>query len=314
VNRETGQGIPDAPSVSTSARAARSEREKEGEVGMRQWAVMTITLLVMTLPGLRAEAAAPTTGETDADRVVARVNQAEITYGTFQARLEEIQQERGPIPAERKGELLRALVREEVLAQEAAADHLEQDAAVKVRMEVAKRQVMVQELLRRQIAKLPQVTDADVRKMYEENKPLFTTESVGASHIMVKTEADAETIRQELAAGKAFAELAKAKSQDTGSAEKGGDLGMLTRGQTDSEFEAAAFALKEGELSSVIKTKYGYHIIKGGPHKEVLQPFDEVKDRLRDNLQQQRQRDGVLAYIGGLEHNAKIELFEDKLR
>ncbi|HSB81595.1 MAG TPA: peptidylprolyl isomerase [Candidatus Methylomirabilis sp.] len=281
---------------------------------MRQWVVLTMSLLVMALPGFRAEAAAPTTGETDPDRVVARVNQTEITYGAFEARLEDLQRERGPIPPDKQGELLRALVREEVLAQEAVAEHLEQDAAVKVRMEAAKRQVLVQELLRRQIAKLTKVTDEDVRKMYEENKPLFTAESVGASHIMVKSEAEAEAIRQELVAGKDFAELAKAKSQDTGSAEKGGDLGMLSHGQTVPEFETAAFALKEGELSPVVKTQYGYHIIKGGPHKDVIQPFDEVKDRLRENIQQQRQREAVLAYIGGLEHNAKIELFEDKLR
>lgn len=275
---------------------------------------MMLTLLAVTLPGVRAEAAAPTTDETDANRVVARVNQAEITLSTFQTRLEELRQERGPIPPERKGELLRALVREEVLAQAAAADHLEQDAAVKARMEVARRQVLVQELLRRQVAKLAPVTDEDVRKTYEENKPLFTAENVGASHIMVKTESEAQAIRQELVAGKDFAELAKAKSQDAGTAEKGGDLGMMSRGQTVPEFEEVAFGLKEGELSPVVKTQYGYHVIKGGAHKQVTQPFDEVKDRLRENLQQQRQRDGVLAYIVGLEHNAKVELFEDKLR
>jgi peptidyl-prolyl cis-trans isomerase C len=281
---------------------------------MRQWAVMMLTFLVVALPGLRAEAADPTSDETNAKRVVARVNQTDITYDAFQARMEELQQDRGPLPSERKGELLRALVREEVLAQEAAANHLEQDAAVKARMEVARRQVLVQELLRRQVAKQATVKDEDVRKMYEENKPLFTTENVGASHIMVKTETEAQAIRQELVAGKDFAELAKAKSQDTGSAEKGGDLGMLSRGQTVSEFEEVAFGLKEGELSPVVKTQYGYHVIKGGAHKQVTQSFDEVKDRLRENLQQQRQRDGVLAYIVGLEHNAKIELFEDKLR
>ena len=61
---------------------------------------------------------------------------------------------------------------------------------------------------------------------------------------MVKTETEAEAIRKELADGKDFAELAKAKSQDTGSADKGGDLGMLSQGQAVPEFEAAAFALK----------------------------------------------------------------------
>jgi peptidyl-prolyl cis-trans isomerase C len=276
--------------------------------------LVAATLLMMGWGGARSEAAAPTAGEPDVDRVVARVNQTEISYGTFKIRLEEVQQERGPIPAERQGELLKALVREEVLFQEATAGQLELDVAVKARVEVARRQVLIQELLRRQVKKLGQVTDEDVRKMYEENKPLFTTETVGASHIMVKTEAEAEAIRKELADGKDFAELAKAKSQDTGSADKGGDLGMLSQGQAVPEFEAAAFALKEGELSSVVKTQYGFHIIKGGAHKQVTQPFDEVKARLRETLEQQRQRDGVLAYIGDLEHHAKIELFEDRLK
>jgi peptidyl-prolyl cis-trans isomerase C len=280
---------------------------------MRQWVVMTTSLLV-AVTGAWAEAAAPTTEETGADPVVARVNQVDITYDTFKTRLDDLQQERGPIPPERRGELLRALVREEVLAQEAATDHLDQDAAVRARLEVARRQVLIQELLRRQVAKLAPVTDEDVRKMYDENKALFTTESVGASHIMVKTEAEAEAIRQELVAGKDFAELATTKSQDTGSAEKGGDLGMVSRGQTAPEFEAAAFALKEGELSPVVKTQYGYHIIKGGAHKEVTQPLEEVMGRLRNTLEQQRQRDAALAYIDSLEHNAKIEVFEERLR
>ncbi|HSB70831.1 MAG TPA: peptidylprolyl isomerase [Candidatus Methylomirabilis sp.] len=281
---------------------------------MRQWVVVTTTLLVAALAGVGAEGAAPTSGEAEADRVVARVNQVEIKYGAFKTRLDEIQQERGAIPPERLGELLRALVREEVLFQEATAGHLEEDAAVKARVETARRQVLIQELLRRRIAKLGPVTDEEVRKMYEENKPLFTTDTVGASHIMVKTQAEAEAIRQELAAGKDFAALAKAKSQDTGSAEKGGDLGTLGRGQTVPEFEAAAFALKEGELSPVIKTEYGYHIIKGGAHQQAIQPFDEVKGRLHDQIAQQRQRDGVMAYIGDIEQHAKIELFEDRLR
>ena len=281
---------------------------------MRQWAVVTTALLVGALAGVGAEGAAPTGGEAATDRVVARVNQVDIKYGAFKLRLDEIQQERGAIPPERLGELLRALVREEALYQEATAGRLEDDAAVKARMETARRQVLIQELLRRRVAKLSPVTDEEVRKSYEENKPQFTAETVGVSHIMVKSEAEAEAIRQELAAGKDFASLAKAKSQDTGSAEKGGDLGTLGRGQTVPEFEAAAFALKEGELSPVIKTQYGYHIIKGGAHRQAIQSFDEVKGRLHDQLAQQRQRDGIMAYISDVEQHAKIELFEDRLR
>lgn len=275
---------------------------------------MAAALLILGWGGARSEAAAPVAGEPDVDRVVARVNQAEITYGTFKIRLEEIQQERGPIPAERQGELLKALVREEVLFQEATAGQLELDAAVKARVEVARRQVLVQELLRRQVKKLGQVTDEDVRKMYDENKPLFTAETVGASHIMVKTETEAEAILKDLQAGKDFAETAKARSEDTGSAEKGGDLGELRHGQTVQEFEEEAFRLKEGELSPVIKTQYGYHILKGGAHASSVEPFDEVKGKIRQSLLQQKQQDSFMTFMADLEKKAKTEIFEDQLK
>ncbi|HWU40730.1 MAG TPA: peptidylprolyl isomerase, partial [Candidatus Acidoferrum sp.] len=159
-----------------------------------------------------------------------------------------------------------------------------------------------------------QITDENVRKMYEENKPLFTTETVRVSHIMVKTAEEADAILKELQEGKDFAELAKAKSQDTGSAEKGGDLGELRHGQTVQEFEDEAFHLKPGELSPVIKTQYGYHILKGGVHSSVVQPFDEVKGDIRKSLLQKRQEETFLAFMAELEKKAKTEIFEDQLK
>ena len=253
-------------------------------------------------------------GQADGRRVVARVNQVELTQEDFQTRLRMLEQERGPVAAERYGVILRALVREEILFQAATAQRLNEEPGVKSRMEVARRQVVIEELLRRKVEVLSRVTEEDIRKAYEDNKPLLSTEAVGASHIMVKTEAEAEAIRTELKAGKPFAELAKEKSLDGGSAEKGGDLGMLTRGQTEPEFEAAAFALKEGEVSEVVKTQYGYHILKGGPHATTVQPYDEVKDKLREMLGKQKQRDALMLTMTEFEAKATTELFEDRLR
>ncbi len=281
---------------------------------MRFWMVTVIGLLVLIPTGARAQSAAAATQGSSADQVVARVNQTDISLEMFQEFTKILEQERGPIPPERRPELLHALVRQEVLTQAALAEHLDQDAAVKVRLEVARRDVLIRELLRRKSAALPSVTDEDLRKFYEANKPLFTKETVRVSHIMVKTEAEAEAIRKELEAGKDFAELAKAKSLDTGSAEKGGDLGEVGKGQTVQEFEDAAFSLKEGELSGVVKTQYGYHIIKGGPHTTTTQSFEEVKDQLRKTQQQQRERSGVMAYVEELEKQAKVEVFEDRVK
>jgi peptidyl-prolyl cis-trans isomerase C len=172
----------------------------------------------------------------------------------------------------------------------------------------------VEELLRRKVEAATQVSDDEARKAYEENKTLFSAETVGVSHIMLKSESDAEAVQAELKAGKAFEEVAKEKSQDQGSAEKGGNLGTVGRGQTEPEFEAAAFALKEGEVSGIVKTQYGYHILKGGPHATTVQPFEDVKDKLREMLAKQKQRGALMTTMRELEQQATTQLFEDRLR
>ena len=289
-------------------------RSGESEVRMQRQVLMAAILLAGAAGGLCAAAEGPASGDADAKRVVARVNQVEITYEEFQKRLEGLQQQRGPVRPEQFKDVVRGMVQEEILLQDATTERLDQEAAVKAKLEQARRQVLIEELLQRKVIAQSQVTDEEARKMYEDNKPLFSTETMRVSHIMVKTEAEAEAILKELQAGKDFAELAKAKSQDTGSAEKGGDLGELRRGQAVQEFEEAAFRLKEGELSPVVKTQYGYHILKGGAHATAVEPFDEVKGRIRQSLLQQKQQETFMAFMADLEKKAKTEIFEDRLR
>ncbi|OGB92274.1 MAG: hypothetical protein A2Z31_07450 [candidate division NC10 bacterium RBG_16_65_8] len=280
---------------------------------MQGWTRIGIGLLALALWASAAEAGAPE-GQGDGRRVVARVNQMDVTYDDFKARLQMLEQERGPVAPARHGEILRALVREEILYQAAIAQRLDEETGVKQRLEIARRQVVIEELLRRKVDAASQVSDEDARKAYEENTPLFSTETVGVSHIMVKTEGEAQAVQVELKSGKPFGDVAKEKSQDTGTAEKGGDLGMVGRGQTEPEFEAAAFALKDGELSEIVKTQYGYHILKGGPHATTVQPFDEVKDKLREMLGKQKQRDALMRTMMEFERGATTELFEERLR
>jgi peptidyl-prolyl cis-trans isomerase C len=285
----------------------------ESEAIMRRWAIIGVGVLggiLWTLPAAPAESG----GQEDAKRVVAKVNQAELTYDDFKQRIEILEQERGPVTPDRYGEVLRAMVREEVLYQAAVGQKLDAKEGVKKRMEIARRQVLIEELLREKVTPASQVTEEEVKKAYEENKTLLTTEAVKVSHIMLKTEAEAETIQAELKTGKSFEELAKVKSQDAGSAEKGGDLGMLSRGQTEPEFETAAFALKDGEVSGIVKTQYGYHIIKVASHETTVQSYDEVKARLREMLGKQKQRDVLMKTMAEYEQGAKTELYEDRLR
>jgi foldase protein PrsA len=129
------------------------------------------------------------------------------------------------------------------------------------------------------------VSDADLKAYFDKNKETFATtpKEVKASHILLPTKAEADAVLAELKAGKDFATLAKQKSQDTGSNANGGDLGFFPRGQLNTEFETAAFALTKGQMSDVVQSPNGFHIIKVTDIKEAVIPtYDEVKDKVKD--------------------------------
>ncbi len=111
------------------------------------------------------------------------------------------------------------------------------------------------------------------KKEIENYKP-----EIKASHILVKDEATAKKVKKELDAGGDFAALAKKYSTDTGSKDKGGDLGYFGEGAMVPEFEAAAYNLKVGEISEPVKSQFGYHIIKVIDKKEVNEK--EAREKL----------------------------------
>lgn len=144
-----------------------------------------------------------------------------------------------------------------------------------------------------QIGATVQVPEQQLRQMYAQQQDRFRTpERVRARHILIKTldrpaseipalQKKAEDLLKQLKSGADFAELARRNSEDPGSAAKGGDLDWITRGQTVPEFEQAAFSLKPRELSGVIKTQYGFHIIQVLEHEQPrLKPFEEVRGEL----------------------------------
>ncbi len=277
---------------------------------MRTW--IGLGLLVGALWLLPAGAAGQD-DKTDPKRVVATVNNVDLTFDDFKQRVNLLEQERGPVAPERFPEILKALVREEILLQAATEAHIDQNADIQKRIEISRRQVLIESYLRQRVTAATQVTDDDVRKAYDDHRAQFTRETVKASHIMTKTRAEAEQVEADLKAGQSFEELAKARSQDTGSAGKGGDLGEISRGQAGQEFETALFALKDGEVSDVVQTEFGFHVIKAGPHTTTVQPYDEVKDKLKEMVTKEKQRATLLSIMADLEAKAKTEVHSERL-
>ena len=171
------------------------------------------------------------------------------------------------------------------------------------------------------------VTEEDAQKYYQENPNQFETpEQVRVSHILIKpkyidpnvdpnadpnkakaaAKAKAEDLLKQIKDGADFAELAKANS-DCPSAPKGGDLGFVPRGETTPSFEKAAFELQVGQVSDVVETEYGYHIIKVTGHKDASKTsFEDAKDDIIKQLTQKKQSELAEEYIESLKAKANI--------
>lgn len=157
--------------------------------------------------------------------------------------------------------------------------------------EIIKEKMILQRYVEKLMNENVKVEEKDIRAAYEQRKQEFAQqEMVEASHILVKSEAEAKKISQEIKAGKSFADLAKAHSQDPGSKENGGSLGYFTKGQMVPEFEKTAFSIKVGEVSQPVKTQFGYHIIKKTGYKPAqTMPFEMVKPNLEQQVKAEKQ-------------------------
>lgn len=151
-----------------------------------------------------------------------------------------------------------------------------------------------------------EVSDEKLKEFYDENKNLFT--ELEASHILVDDEDTAKEVQKKLEDGGDFAELAKEYSKD-GSAENGGDLGVFKKGDMVAEFEEAAFALKEGEVSDIVQSQFGYHIIK--LKKKTVMPFEDAKEQVEEQYMLQNAKD-VPTVIDELIKESDIKVKDDQ--
>ena len=154
------------------------------------------------------------------------------------------------------------------------------------------------------------VTDADLKSYYEKNRSNYTVpESRSVRHILVKTKADADRIRTQLVNGGDFAALAKANSEDPGSAIQGGDLGYFSPGQMVPQFNDVAFKLAPGAVSDLVETQFGFHIIKVVDKQAGRTvTLDEVKPQLTQFLESQNRQRESAAFIEALRTKGKIEI------
>ena len=166
---------------------------------------------------------------------------------------------------------------------------------------IVRHAMVIDKYVKSEVAAKVRVNPEEEAKFYEENKEkMKRPEAVRASHILLRAQKDAPAARKQAAKAKAeevdarakkgddFAALAKEFSQDPGSAKNGGDLGFFSKGQMVPDFEKAAWGLKKGEVSDIVQTEYGFHVIKVTDRRaEGYAPLEEVRPQIKEYLTMQ---------------------------
>jgi len=250
-------------------------------------------------------------------QVLAEVNGGSITTGDFNRELKNLPEylkAMADTPEGRK-EMLDTMVIRELILQQASKDGLDKGAEIDEKLKELKKRLIVESFLKKKVETESQVSDADLQKFYDQNKEKFKTgEQIKASHILVKTEKEAKDVLAKIKAGENFEELAKKNSVDS-SAAKGGDLGWFGKGSMVPVFEKAALALKEGQVSDVVKSDFGFHIIKlTGKRAAGVRPLEEVKDQIKGAIMPTKQQEIFQKIKEELKKSAKITVKEDVLK
>ena len=207
------------------------------------------------------------------------------------------------------------VVTREVLYQEAKKKGLDKKKEILAKVEDFRKAMVIDALLEETLKEKDEVSDSEIQKYYKENEDRFTEpREVRIRHIVVNSEPILKEVLVKVSKGESFEKLASNYNIDK-SREDGGNLGYIRRGQlapSFAQFEEAAFSLRrKGEISEVVKTPYGYHLIQLEERRgTALRPFDQVKEKVRFFLQTKKKQDAYLQYVKEAKSRAKIVVNE----
>ncbi len=245
---------------------------------------------------------------------LAAVNDAVLTLEEFHSEIP-LEYVMGLTPDQKMGFVDR-WINTELLYQEALKQGLDKEGPVAARLAQVRRELLANEMLQREMTAKTSISEEEVRRYFTEHEAEFNTE-IKIAHILLASPDTAEAVLAKLRAGSDFAELAKRYSLDQ-SGQAGGVSDYFRRGDmaSVSDLEDAAFSLqKPGEISPIVVTEYGYHVIKLVARRKLAAPvkFEEVSDHIRDSLLMTKQKIAFEQMIADLRNKARVEVHPELL-
>jgi peptidyl-prolyl cis-trans isomerase C len=277
---------------------------------------VVVSFLILGMTAVRAE---------DKD-VIAKIGNRIITKTEFE---ELLKKRGGEVSLDKKMEinLLNNLVQTIALGDAARKKGLDKRKDVQEMMEISINGVLANVLVKEEVLDKVTVTEAEAKNYYEKHSAQFKIpEKAKARHIMIKAETAAtpdvkkkareraEEVLKKIKAGEDFAKLAAEYSDDPGSKAKGGELGFLEKGKTFKTFDEAAFKLNPGEVSDIVETPYGFHIIKmDEKKKEEVQPFESVRDTVMTKARDEMKAEKINEFLTQVMKDGDVKIFPEVL-
>ena len=289
--------------------------------------VVLSSLIAILVPQIHAD-------EKQADsfdsRVIAEVGDEKVLFGdlnnlirmmppSYQAMFSSVEQ---------INKLLERQIDNMLFAQEARRLKVDENPDVKYKLEEFTKGILTQALIEQKISKNVVVTDKEIEEYYNNNIGEFQVpEKVKVSHILIALESNAsENVKEEkkkqaeqilykAKAGENFAELAQQFSDDAATKKRGGILGYFPRGSKSSEIEEVAFNLKKDEVSDIVLTDKGYHIIKMLDKKEgTTKSLEDSRKKISNTLTQKKKNEAIKGLLEDLKARTKVVVYEETLK
>jgi peptidyl-prolyl cis-trans isomerase C len=255
--------------------------------------------------------------------VVARIGNRTITVADFNKILTYYDAEqRAMIEKNPQGKptILWQTVQGLVIAGLAREKGFDKRPEIKGQLEMITNNFLAFQYLQKEVISKIKVTEKEAKAYYDKNPDLFKSpEQIKARHILIqvpkeapdeekkKLKEKADEVLKKIKAGEDFTKLAADFSDDPGTKSKGGELGFFSKGSMVPAFEQAAFALKPGEVSEVVETDFGFHVIKVDEKKEaVSEPFETIKEKVTKQVLREKQETKVTEFVEQALKKAKV--------
>ncbi|MBN1380493.1 MAG: peptidylprolyl isomerase [Deltaproteobacteria bacterium] len=261
--------------------------------------------------------------------ILVQVGPKKITKKEFEARIKTLppQYQANLKDEKARKDFMEILVQTQLFALAAKEEKIDENELVAIKIEDAINGVLAQEYVRMKLSGVEKVTDAEIKKYYDENEAqLIKPTAVNVQHILIELKRDAkpeedkaalakaEKLKKELDAGADFSELAKAHSDDSGSKESGGDLGYFSEAQMVPEFSGPIFKMKVGEISRPFKTSLGYHIVKLNDRQEgMIMDLKEATPRIESTLMREKHNNVLEKDLEHLKKKYQVTFLSDKI-